>query len=123
MKKIKFVILSVVCALFLGCAANSVQELKSSPGYYQDVVVERGYQDSLKIVKDEYSSIQGADLSCTVYTDAKRGECTGTGSPGVFIFISTEYISDTSSKVKFYTAVNNPSWHRHIERMITKLNE
>ena len=123
MKKIKWFIFSAVSLLLIGCAANSVQELKSSPGYYQETVSGHGYQDSLKIVKDEYSSIQGADLSCTIYTDAKRGECTGTGSPGVFIFISTEYINNTSSMVKFYTAVNNPSWHRHIERMIAKLNE
>lgn len=123
MRNVLLYALVVGFIFMVGCAASSVQELKASPGYHKTIIAPHGYQQALKIIKDEYASIQGHDLSCTTYTDMKKGECTGTGAPGVFIFISTEYKDEKSSKVEFYTAINNAHWHKNIEKIITKLNK
>lgn len=121
--KIKLIYITMAMLIISGCAANSVKELKTSPGYHKEVVSNYGYQESLKIIKDEYASMQGYDLSCTVYPDMKKGECTGTGAPGVFIFISTEFKTEKSSTVNFYTAINNGIWRSNIDKIITKLEK
>ncbi len=119
--QIKYTLL-IVTMLMCGCAASSVNELKTSPGYHKEVTVNYSYQEALKIIKDEYASMQGYDLSCTVYPDMKKGECTGTGAPGVFIFISTEFKTEKASNVNFYTAINNGTWRSNIDKIISKLN-
>lgn len=121
--KIKFTALLIVaCFALEGCSATqSISELTSSPSYYKTVTSDYGYQDALKIIKDEYARIQGYDLSCTVYTNTQRGECTGTNMHGIFIFISTEHLTETSSSVNFYTAVNNTMWCKKIDLISSKL--
>lgn len=121
-KKIKLIYITMAMVIIGGCAASSVNELKTSPGYHKEVTANYGYQEALKIIKDEYASMQGYDLSCTVYPDMKKGECTGTGAPGVFIFISTEFKAEKASTVNFYTAINNGMWRSNIDKIIAKLN-
>lgn len=98
--------LFVACVTLGGCAfgADSVSELTSSPGYHKTITADYGYQEALKIIKDAHAEMMGYDLSCTVYSDKQRGECTATNMTGIGLFVTTEYLSETSSKVDFYAA-------------------
>ena len=113
MKPILFFVLCIfICS---GCAASSVSELKSNPGYKKSVYTKHGYQEALKIVKDEFAN------NCTVFPDMKIGECTSATAHGYYFIVTTKYIDETSSQVDFYTAVNNSLWKERINSIVAKL--
>lgn len=112
----------LVLCIFIcsGCGASSVNQLKNSPAYSQSVKSKNGYQESLRIVKDEYAALAVGNLSCTVFPDLKMGECTLTGPTGIISVATSKYIDDASSLIDFYAAVATGYWKDNITNMVAK---
>ena len=110
-----------MCAVMVGCGASSMNQLKSNPGYSMSVKSKYGYQESLKIVKDEYAALLGYDLSCTMFSDMKMGECTFTNMHGIVFVASSKYIDENSSLVNFYVALRTSRWERNINHIASRL--
>ena len=112
-----------LCALLCsGCVgASSVGELKRNPGGYLSVKSKYGYQESLRIVKDEYAALLGYDLSCTIFSDMKVGECTFTNTHGVAVTITSKCIDENSALVDFYAAVSWGRWEKNFNHLASKL--
>jgi len=116
-------VLVVVCAVMAGCGvgASTVKQLKNNPGYSVSVKSNYGYQESLKIIKDEYAALLGYDLSCTIYSDMKIGECTFTNMQGIVFVASSKYIDKNSALVDFYVALHTSRWEQNISHIAAKL--
>jgi len=108
-----------ICSSCVG--ASSVNELKNNPGYSKSVKSKYGYQESLKIVKDEHAALLGYDLSCTIFPDMKMGECTFTGVNGIAQVISAKYIDESSALVEFYIASPIGFGERNVNHIAAKL--
>lgn len=119
---IKFFILSFALTIS-GCATYSVDDVKHSPGYHKSISVAKGYQESLFIVKNEFSAILGMDLSCINNFDLKKGECTATGGIGTMLYVTVNYVEKDLSQIEFYTAWNTTAWKNNIEQVCIKLNK
>jgi hypothetical protein len=121
MFRIYFLVLSLIIAMLSGCATYSVQEVKQSPGYHKKISVNKNYQRSLLIVKNEFSAILGMDLSCMNNYDLKEGECSATAGMGTLLYITAKHIDDNVSEVEFYTAWDTNSWRKHIDVVCIQL--
>ena len=121
MFRIYFVVLSLIVAMLSGCATYSVEDVTQSPGYYKKISVNKNYQGSLLIVKNEFSTILGMDLSCMNNYDLKKGECSATSGMGTFLYITAKQIDDNISEVEFYTAWDTNSWRKHINVVCIEL--
>ena len=118
MRLLTFVLCAFICS---GCAASSVSELKSSPGHSQSIKSKYGYQESLRIVKDEYAALLGYDLSCTIFSDMKVGECTFSNRYGIVVSITSKYIDANSALVDFYAANSSGKWEKNFTHLASKL--
>ena len=118
---IKIRIFALCAFLCSACGASSVSQLKSNPAYSESVTSKYGYQESLRIVKDEYVALAVGNLSCTVFPDLKMGECALTGPTGIISVATSKPLDENSARVEFYAAVATSYWKDNIRNMVKKL--